>query len=407
MTTDKLIDRICLNAFILTCSLCGFASPLLLPLLFDDQSQGMIALALGWFLAKCYWHPYRLLGWVPVVAILLLFAAVWLALAGEGSPTACIVFNFGVGSTIGTTRRSPVGHMASYNKIFEAVCEDIQRYAFGLGSFLAFAALAASILYYVESKMVFRAAVIGMALVYFLFVWLTLFRPFFELLIEPPLWFSYRIRGAGPGLVGFPTRGPCLVVANHACWLDPIFLAKLLPRPLTPMMTGRFYDLPVMSFLMRRFGIIRVREVAVRREAPPEIGEAVAALDRGECVVVFPEGYLRRTEDRYLRRFGQGVWQILKARPDTPVYACWIEGGWGSYTSYFQGPPTKNKKPDFRRPIHVAVSEAVIVEPAVLETHLATRIYFMNRVIEARRHLGLPDLPRYEVPGHEEGQALE
>ena len=56
--------------------------------------------------------------------------------------------------------------------------------------------------------------------------------------------------------------------------------------------------------------------------------------------MVFPEGYLRRTEDRPLRRFGQGVWQILKARPDTPVFTAWIEGNWGSYTSYANGPPT-------------------------------------------------------------------
>jgi 1-acyl-sn-glycerol-3-phosphate acyltransferase len=223
-----------------------------------------------------------------------------------------------------------------------------------------------------------------------------LFRPWFELSLEPILWVMYGVRGAGPGLKAFPETGPCLVLANHACWLDPIFLAKVLPRQVTPMMTAKFYDLPVMRRLMVLFGIIRVPEKALKKDAP-ELLEAIAALDRGECVVIFPEGYLRRTEDRPLRRFGQGVWQILQARPNTPVFTAWVEGGWGSYTSYFNGPPTKNKKKDFRRPIGVGVSAAVAVPADVLQGHLKTRIHLMNLVSEARKHLGLEPLPPFTL----------
>ena len=236
-----------------------------------------------------------------------------------------------------------------------------------------------------------------------LLVWSTtrLFRPLFEVTLEPVLWVSYAVRGRGPGFVGFPRTGPCLVMANHACWLDPIFLAKVLPRPITPMMTARFYDKPVIRWFMVAFGVIRVPEKAMKKDAP-EIGEAIAALDRGECVVIFPEGYLRRIEERVLRRFGQGIWQILQARPDTPMYACWIEGGWGSYMSYFNGPPTKNKRKDVRRPISVAVAAPVKVPPEVLENHLPTRIYLMNLVLGARAHLDLPPLSPFELPAKEE-----
>jgi 1-acyl-sn-glycerol-3-phosphate acyltransferase len=228
-----------------------------------------------------------------------------------------------------------------------------------------------------------------------------LFRPLFELTVEPLLWVMYAVRGRGPGLVEFPRTGPCLVIANHACWLDPLFLAKLLPRPVTPMMTARFYDQPVIHRLMVAFGVIRVPEKAMKKDAP-EIQEAIAALDRGECVVIFPEGYLRRSEERVLRRFGQGIWQILQARPATPVFACWIEGGWGSYMSYYNGPPTKNKKKDFRRPIGVGVSAAVTVPADVLADHLPTRIHLMNLVLAARAHLDLPALPPFELLAREE-----
>lgn len=227
--------------------------------------------------------------------------------------------------------------------------------------------------------------------------WTRLFRPAFEMGMEPITWLAFHIRGRGPGLANFPLTGPCLLIANHACWFDPLFLAKVAPRPVTPMMTERFYDLPILRWLMRAFGVIRVTERAIKKNAP-EIQDAIAALDRGECVVIFPEGYLRRTEDRPLRRFGQGVWQILQARPETPVFACWLEGSWGTYTSYYNGPPTKRKKRDFRRPIMVGVSEMVTVPVGVLAEHLQTRIYLMNLVAAARLHLGLPALPRFELP---------
>jgi 1-acyl-sn-glycerol-3-phosphate acyltransferase len=154
------------------------------------------------------------------------------------------------------------------------------------------------------------------------------------------------------------------------------------------------------------FGTIRVPEKAIKRDTA-ELQDAIAALDRGECVVIFPEGYLRRTEEQPLRRFGQGIWQILKARPLTPVFACWIEGGWGSYASYFNGKPTKNKRPDVRRPISVGVAAAVTVPEDVLQEHLRTRVHLMNLSSAAREFLGLATLPPFEVPSKNEEPADE
>ena len=209
----------------------------------------------------------------------------------------------------------------------------------------------------------------------------------------------FAIRGRGPGLANFPRTGACIVLANHACWFDPMFLGKVLPRPVTPLMTSDFYDLPVVRWLMVHvFQPIRVQERSLKKDVPQEIDEAVAALDRGECVVVFPEGYLRRSDDRPLRRFGRGVWHILSQRPDIPVYACWIEGAWGSFTSYRGGPPTKGKRLDVLWPVAVAVPEPITVDPALLDHHLRTRVELMNRVAASRVLLGLPELPRYDLP---------
>jgi 1-acyl-sn-glycerol-3-phosphate acyltransferase len=227
-------------------------------------------------------------------------------------------------------------------------------------------------------------------------------RPLFELLVEGPTRVMYRVRAKGPGTPAFPARGPVMVLANHAAYLDPLFLGGDIPRPLTPMMTSKFYDkwfiYPIVKYLL---GVIRVPEVAVRRQAP-ELALAIRALDEGKCLVIFPEGYLQRKADQPLRRFGRGVWEILKARPETPVVTAWIEGNWGSYFSYFNGPPMTGKKPDFRRPITIGYTEPFTVPKDVLEDHWATRFYLMNQVGGARALVGLPRIPEEKLPEKEE-----
>jgi 1-acyl-sn-glycerol-3-phosphate acyltransferase len=166
-----------------------------------------------------------------------------------------------------------------------------------------------------------------------------------------------------------------------------------LPLQLRPMMTARFYDLPVIRPLMRHvFFAIRVPESGFRREAP-EVHDAIAALQRGENVLIFPEGWLKRKEELSLRRFGQGIYQILREVPRTPVVACWIEGGWGSFVSFYKGPPTKNKKFDFLRRIRIGVSDPETLSLDLLHDHLQTRRHLMLAVLNARTYLGLPALP--------------
>ena len=228
--------------------------------------------------------------------------------------------------------------------------------------------------------------------------WMALHRATMEQLLEVAIWPLYRIKGHGPGLDTLPLRGPLLVVANHAAWFDPVWVAKVMPRRLRPMMTSTFYDLPGLSWLMRNVArAIRVEYSTYRREAP-ELEEAIAALDHGECVLLFPEGSLRKSEERPLRHFGQGVWHILSQRPDTPVVVCWIEGNWKSFFSYWKGPPTKNKRFDFWWRIDIAVGEPHVLHEKTLKELKATRSYLEKQCREMRGVLGL-EVPRAEGEG--------
>jgi 1-acyl-sn-glycerol-3-phosphate acyltransferase len=242
----------------------------------------------------------------------------------------------------------------------------------------------------------------GLALLGAAVAWRAFWVPTLELLAEWLITPLYRMSAAGPGKIKLPRRGPLLLVANHAAWGDPFFVAWAAPRHVRPMMTSRFYDLPVIRWLMRHVvGAIRVEQSLVRRERPPELDEAVAALRKGECVAVFPEGGMRKDERTLLRPFGQGVWHILCTLPQTPVTVCWIENSWGSYTSYFNGPPTKNKRLDIRRPIRLALTEPEVLPAEILADRQRTRAYLRRRCLECRAYLGL------EVPPEEPPQALQ
>src|SRR5206468_138855 len=112
-----------------------------------------------------------------------------------------------------------------------------------------------------------------------------LLRPMLEQLMELLLWPLYRVRAWGPGAEKMPLRGPMLIVANHSSYLDPLWVGKVTPRRLIPMMTSVFYDRPVLRWLMVYVvQAIRVQASGFRREVP-ELQEGVAALDRGECLV--------------------------------------------------------------------------------------------------------------------------
>jgi 1-acyl-sn-glycerol-3-phosphate acyltransferase len=350
----------------------------------------------GWSLGavapRLYPHRFRVLGWVPVAAGLAFATSlVTVALGGFVLGTLA-AFAFFVGAASGAAlryREKVPDHRATF--YLAGVAGLAAAFAVGwafvdLAEFSGEARgrLAASLPWLAGGFALLSVPMFGRSLV--------------ELIVDPWMRSHYYCTATGPGLKALPMGGPVLVIANHAAFLDPFFVAEALPRAITPMMTASVYDKPVIRFLMRRvFHVIRVPEITARRSAP-ETQEAIDALDHGKCVVLFPEGYLRRTEEQVIRRFGRGVWNILSARPDTPVVACWVEGTWGSYFSYFNGPPAKNKPKDRRRPVRIGVSVPLVVPKELLTDHLKTRFFLMNQVLAARAHLDLPEVPAVHLP---------
>jgi 1-acyl-sn-glycerol-3-phosphate acyltransferase len=193
-----------------------------------------------------------------------------------------------------------------------------------------------------------------------------------------------------------PRTGPVLVIANHTAYLDPCWVMICLPRDLTPMMYGGYFKKFGLHFYMKHIVNAIPSGVGLIRRDAPELDESVRRLDLGEGVLIFPEGWARRKEEEPIRRFAQGAWWILRDRPQTPVVACWIEGGWGSWSSFWNGSAFKGKRMDFRRPIDIAVSAPVVLDADTLGDKERTRESLKQMVLDARRHLGLPPIDKGE-----------
>ncbi len=337
----------------------------------------VVGAAVGALLAAIC-HPFRRLGLVPVAWAGLTGLVLWFAFQG---PTGYLLVIFG----------GLVGLAAT--PLLQT--SDEQPPAARLKNVLAgVAAMALAILVtVVAAPAISFSGLVCIAAAGALGSFAVWLRSWLELMVAFVFLPQYRFRECGPGAHHFPRRGPVVVIANHSAYLDPFWLGKVIPRPITPMMTSYFYDRPFIHFMMRHvIHAIRVQDTGFRREAP-ELAEAIARLDAGECLVIFPEARLRTEEDQLLRKFGQGVWHILKDRPQTPVVPIWIEGGWGSFFSYKDGLPTKNKRIDRARPITIVVGEPKPLPEEALKEHRTTRQYLMDAVLDLRKELTTTPTP--------------
>jgi 1-acyl-sn-glycerol-3-phosphate acyltransferase len=361
--------------------------------LLQDLILVLVGVAVGSLLAGLQGHLRRGLGLVPIGSAGLLVALSWAASVREPG-AACLMMGLMAGLVSVPLRSLYQAAVPADARGNAMAVSYTANYVLTTGLALILLVLVRlDLLPTLTAQLWFLAGLAGVGVL--VAGWL-LCRDLLEQLTEIVLLPVYRIHGYGPGLEHFPMRGPVIVIGNHSAWCDPLWVAKVMPRRLFPMMTSVFFDRPILHWLMTHVvHAIRVPAYVYRRDAP-ELKEAVAVLDRGECLLLFPEGMLRRKEEQYVRLFGQGIWRILRDRPETPVVVCWIEGGWGSYTSFWKGPPLAHKRPDWWRSIRIGVSEPQVFDAALLKDHRATRVHLMRACLEARRHLGL------EVPASKE-----
>jgi len=105
------------------------------------------------------------------------------------------------------------------------------------------------------------------------------------------VYFRYRTYNA-PRL-----KGGFVLVANHSSFIDPLLVGIGVRRRLVFMMNDVFYRNPRTRWLYRLFRAIPVALTGGNRDA---LRSAREVLDRGEALVIFPEGGLSRDGQLYL-----------------------------------------------------------------------------------------------------------
>ena len=126
-----------------------------------------------------------------------------------------------------------------------------------------------------------------------------------------------------------PREGPAVLVANHNSHLDAVTLMSLFPLRLLPRLRpvaaqDYFFRHPLLKwFALHIMGILPLDRTlkSERRNPLAKIGEA---LDRGDIVILFPEG--SRGDPEELGEFKTGIAHIAKERPRVPVIPIFMHG---------------------------------------------------------------------------------
>jgi glycerol-3-phosphate dehydrogenase (NAD(P)+) len=113
-----------------------------------------------------------------------------------------------------------------------------------------------------------------------------------------------------------PRRGPLLLAANHRSFLDPFVIGTLVRRPVYYMAKRELFANRWQAWILSSLGAFPVDRGAGDSEA---IETARAILERGDCVVVFPEGTRVRPGPLGAPRRGVGRLALETGAPVAPI----------------------------------------------------------------------------------------
>ena len=129
--------------------------------------------------------------------------------------------------------------------------------------------------------------------------------------------FLLYFRMSRVGREHLPRSGPLLLAANHRSFLDPFVIGTLVRRPVYYMAKRELFEFhPLIAWLLSGLGAFPVDRGAGDEDA---MQTARAILQRGDCVVLFPEGTRVRPGPFGRARRGVGRLALESGAPVAPV----------------------------------------------------------------------------------------
>jgi 1-acyl-sn-glycerol-3-phosphate acyltransferase len=173
------------------------------------------------------------------------------------------------------------------------------------------------------------------------------------------LGFSLRLEGGR----NIPRRGPALLLANHQCYLDPVFVALSTRRRLCFLARKTLWRNRALGKLIDSLNAVPVDQEGVAKEGLKTILEQ---LRRGQAVLIFPEG--QRTWDGQMNELRPGI-HLLIRRAQPPIVPVGIAGAYDAWPRWRSYP---------------------LPAPLFLPPGKGTIAVSVGRPIDARRFLELP-----------------
>jgi 1-acyl-sn-glycerol-3-phosphate acyltransferase len=154
------------------------------------------------------------------------------------------------------------------------------------------------------------------------------------IVVYPTAGLLFRFRWRGLDRIPPPERGGVLVVANHVSQIDTFLIARLVwqagrvPRFLVK---SPVFGWPVVGPILRGAGQIPVYRGT--SDAGKSLHDAIDALNRGEAVVIYPEGTTTKHPENWPMQGKTGVARLVLLCPDVPVVPV---GQWGAHRARFR-----------------------------------------------------------------------
>src|SRR6202163_910118 len=128
--------------------------------------------------------------------------------------------------------------------------------------------------------------------------------------------FLIYLRMQRTGREHLPKEGPLLLASNHRSFLDPFVIGTLVKRPVYYMAKRELFEKPWQAWILSALGAFPVDRGAGDGDA---MATARAILERGDCVVVFPEGTRMRRGPLGEPRRGIGRLALETGAPVAPI----------------------------------------------------------------------------------------
>ncbi len=119
------------------------------------------------------------------------------------------------------------------------------------------------------------------------------------------------------GVDRVPLEGSVLIASNHKSYLDPLLVGACIPREIRYFAKKELFHVPLVASWVREYGAIPVDRGGFDRRG---IAVALDLLERGQGLLVFPEGTRIRRPGLAEPREGIGLLALRTGAPVVPVH---------------------------------------------------------------------------------------